>query len=1142
MEFYFLPMHLPLRTSRVASFPPTILLIIIFCQTFAEPMVKPLSLGFLVQRRNNSIPSHPTDYPFSQGNRNGQLMKDTVSLKPHKFDSKKTTNSLNMTQFKKFSQWSNNINSSKTNPGTTTQSSHVKNHHLQDTVKDKQENSQHQTVSKDFNYVHTTMHSVPPRLKNSSTKTVDFASYQQQTAKDKQLKENTNIILTKPTRHTHVNGTHRSSNQNIPTTLMSIKNNKFRPKTSKLPNISKTSWENTSQNIPSSAKNVINVSKKPSPTKKLLKTVTSPLVHSSTVCLHCIAEQDTTHVHKTSRSVYTDKDRLATHLKNSKLLPSSVLAKAKFSTIEKKKESSKFPYSKTTIAGIPSKLLTHNAKLQSTFLPIKNSDQPKHVSTFLSSSVPSFHSTHFTFLKTQPTPKPQPTTTNKNIKTTHNFKGNLTHDSLAMTSISPTSKKVDTSVTNKTNIQTTKGVVTHPNSTVSSITKPYTTSILMSSIFSKTNSVPKYTNGSSTTTFIPTSSAITPTTRKIITSASSTTDFNTSHGTASVPAKATAKATKTVNTVAKAITSTTTVTTTTTIATATSTTTTTTSKPTSFKPTTTFVASSTSPPLPLPDTTTFPFTSTGKRLGTTQIPVLVLSTVLVPFTTRKPHIPSYIIVRVTTSWYQFCQNKSDFCQEISQILEKALKTPFNSSHISFINAEFSKCLDLTSAQNMNDDRVIDIKLYILNSRGEYDQSLTERSWNFISLNFGKNPKSRFFGMIKSVKLKQLNADAPNMETVVTIAIVLTTIGGLLCLVLLVLQIIVHRRRCQKLHMYMPSRKMSMGSLDSIALGTMAQSRPSSGLYNAGMEPADHAELSHPLNYRGLKNMCNDTDRIYDEFQLLPNICPKHSDLPLGVEEKNRYIDVLPIPETRVKLKTIPGEENSDYINANFITGPNEERRAYIATQAPLECTVADFWRMVWEQQARVIVMLTDMDERGMPKGTPYCPDAEDVSSVRLYGDHQVILRKKDFKPEYIVSNLELKDMENNLVRKLKHYWYTSWPAQGFPEPISFLKFILDVRLNNENKLAPLVVHCSSGTGRTGTLIAIDAGMKMFDKTQTVDVLNFVYSMRLERPRAVQTKQQYALIYKALLEYATMVMSPSISSTSSRTTGNAVTYT
>ena len=64
------------------------------------------------------------------------------------------------------------------------------------------------------------------------------------------------------------------------------------------------------------------------------------------------------------------------------------------------------------------------------------------------------------------------------------------------------------------------------------------------------------------------------------------------------------------------------------------------------------------------------------------------------------------------------------------------------------------------------------------------------------------------------------------------------------------------------------------------------------------------------------------------------------------------INVLPNPATRVPLSPIPGEEASDFINANYVRGYNGRERTYIAAQGPLPHTVADFWRMVWEVRAR----------------------------------------------------------------------------------------------------------------------------------------------------------------------------------------------
>jgi protein tyrosine phosphatase len=60
------------------------------------------------------------------------------------------------------------------------------------------------------------------------------------------------------------------------------------------------------------------------------------------------------------------------------------------------------------------------------------------------------------------------------------------------------------------------------------------------------------------------------------------------------------------------------------------------------------------------------------------------------------------------------------------------------------------------------------------------------------------------------------------------------------------------------------------------------------------------------------------------------------------------LQILPNDSTRVRLREVPASEGADYINANHLTyavGANSH--AYIAAQAPLPHTTAEFWYVVW---------------------------------------------------------------------------------------------------------------------------------------------------------------------------------------------------
>lgn len=76
------------------------------------------------------------------------------------------------------------------------------------------------------------------------------------------------------------------------------------------------------------------------------------------------------------------------------------------------------------------------------------------------------------------------------------------------------------------------------------------------------------------------------------------------------------------------------------------------------------------------------------------------------------------------------------------------------------------------------------------------------------------------------------------------------------------------------------------------------------------------------------------------------------------------------PHTRVALFLKFAIPNSDYINANYIRGYRDAPKAYIATQGPLYWTLADFWRMVWEQKCSTIIMATGLEEKGIVSERP----------------------------------------------------------------------------------------------------------------------------------------------------------------------------
>ncbi|XP_023131150.3 phosphatidylinositol phosphatase PTPRQ isoform X1 [Amphiprion ocellaris] len=267
----------------------------------------------------------------------------------------------------------------------------------------------------------------------------------------------------------------------------------------------------------------------------------------------------------------------------------------------------------------------------------------------------------------------------------------------------------------------------------------------------------------------------------------------------------------------------------------------------------------------------------------------------------------------------------------------------------------------------------------------------------------------------------------------------------------------------------------------------------------------------------IEDLCaNDNAKFQEEFaelpKLLQDLATTDADLPWN-KSKNRFPNIKPYNNNRVKLLSEPGTAGSDYINASFVSGylcPNE----FIATQGPLPGTVADFWRMIWETGTRTIAMLTHCYEKGRSRCHQYWPD-DDNKLMTVFSDILISKVSEEVLPDWTVRTLKVEKHGHYIL--VRHFNYTSWPEHGVPDSCSTLiKFVKAVRAHRHENTT-IAVHCSAGVGRTGVFIALDHLIQHVRDHEFVDIYGLVAELRRERMCMVQNLAQYIFLHQSTQE-------------------------
>uniref|UniRef100_A0A674PN02 Receptor-type tyrosine-protein phosphatase kappa n=1 Tax=Takifugu rubripes TaxID=31033 RepID=A0A674PN02_TAKRU len=226
--------------------------------------------------------------------------------------------------------------------------------------------------------------------------------------------------------------------------------------------------------------------------------------------------------------------------------------------------------------------------------------------------------------------------------------------------------------------------------------------------------------------------------------------------------------------------------------------------------------------------------------------------------------------------------------------------------------------------------------------------------------------------------------------------------------------------------------------------------------------------------------------------------------------KNRYGNIIAYDHSRVRLQALEGEQSSDYINANYVDVSTHTSQHH---QRPMQETVFDFWKMVWQENTAAIVMVTNLVEVGRVKCCKYWPD-----DTEIYRDVKVTLIETELLSEYVIRTFAVEKRGAHEIREIRQFHFTGWPDHGVPyHATGLLGFIRRVKSKTMTNAGPMVVHCSAGAGRTGCFIVIDIMLDMAEREGVVDIYNCVRELRSRRVNMVQTEEQYVFIHDAILE-------------------------
>lgn len=192
------------------------------------------------------------------------------------------------------------------------------------------------------------------------------------------------------------------------------------------------------------------------------------------------------------------------------------------------------------------------------------------------------------------------------------------------------------------------------------------------------------------------------------------------------------------------------------------------------------------------------------------------------------------------------------------------------------------------------------------------------------------------------------------------------------------------------------------------------------------ENGDRVELKRPVVDRVLEYLNNYQAKVDSDWQV--KTVNKTTTVAEEKDNKslNRSMKCIPFDENRVSLI------DNSYVNASKVEISTSQ---YIIAQGPMEKTVVNFWKMIWQESASVVVMLNPLIENGRVATVRYWPDE---GSLKIDGFEIHLVSEHVWSDHFLVRTLYIRNVKTGKTRTITQLHYLTWEKSGVPGSVKDL--------------------------------------------------------------------------------------------------------